>query len=95
MALFTLIVTSIEAFNMPAGTAFIPKVIKKDDEKFSNDLAKDLRFYYSKKAAFYAVDSIGKSAVKGIGSFLSCQISMIKDSDKELLGRILDNWNEV
>ena len=30
MAGFTFAVTSIEAFNMPAGTAFIPKVIKKD-----------------------------------------------------------------
>ena len=31
MALFTLMVTSIEAFNMPAGTAFIPRVIKKEN----------------------------------------------------------------
>ena len=30
MAGFTFAVTSIEAFNMPAGTAFIPKVIKKE-----------------------------------------------------------------
>ena len=31
MAMFTLMVTSIEAFNMPAGTAFIPRVIKKEN----------------------------------------------------------------
>ncbi len=31
MALFTLMVTSIEAFNMPAGTAFIPRVIRKEN----------------------------------------------------------------
>ena len=31
MALFTLMVTTIEAFNMPAGTAFIPSVIKKEN----------------------------------------------------------------
>ncbi|MBO4844723.1 MAG: MFS transporter [Lachnospiraceae bacterium] len=31
MALFTLMVTSIEAFNMPAGTAFIPRVLKKEN----------------------------------------------------------------
>ncbi|MBR6403376.1 MAG: MFS transporter [Eubacterium sp.] len=30
MAAFTVVVTSIEAFNMPSGTAFIPKVIKKE-----------------------------------------------------------------
>ncbi|MBO6165560.1 MAG: MFS transporter [Eubacterium sp.] len=30
MAGFTFIITSIEAFNMPAGTAFIPRIIKKE-----------------------------------------------------------------
>ena len=65
---------------------------KRYDENFSNDLAKDLRFYYSKKATHYAVDSIGKSAVKGIGSFLSSQVSMIKDLDKKLLERLIDSW---
>lgn len=68
---------------------------KRYDELFSNDLAKDLRFYYAKKETFYAVDSIGESAVKGIGSFLSNQLSMIKGIDKKLLDRLLNNWNEV
>ena len=68
---------------------------KRYDENFSNDLAKDLKFYYAKKETCYAVDSIGESAINGIGSFLSYQISMIKGLDKALLDRLLDSWNEL
>lgn len=70
-------------------------VARRYDENDSNDLAKDLKFYYSKKETYYAVDSIGDSAVKGIGAFLSNQITNIKGLDKKLTGRLFDSWNEA
>lgn len=38
MAAFTLIISSVEAFNMPAGTALIPKVLKKEYYEYGMSL---------------------------------------------------------
>ena len=70
-------------------------IAKRYDENTSSDLAKDFRFYYSNTETYYAVDSIGDNAFKGIGSFLSNQMSDIEGLDKKLLSHLIDSWNEI
>ncbi|WP_051199061.1 helix-turn-helix domain-containing protein [Butyrivibrio hungatei] len=64
------------------------------DEKSSNDMAKQLKFYHSDKKQYYMIDSIGENATLGIGAFFSKQLAKMAFIDKEALKMINDYWDK-
>ena len=69
-------------------------IAKAFDEKGSNDVAKNFRFYYSEKESYMAIDSIGENAVTGIESVLRKQITKIAGIDKDALKKVIGYWEK-
>ena len=65
------------------------------DKSRSNDIAKNMKFYYSKKDSFIAFDSLGESAVAGIEKTINEQVLVLPGTDKSILKNILDIWKSI
>ena len=70
------------------------RLAEKYDELASNDVAKNMRFYFIEKESFVAVDSIGKSAINGIADMLDGQFINIPGLDKKALIKVKDIWGD-
>ena len=56
MAAFTLLITTIESFNLPASTAFIPSIIKKEHLTHAMSLNSTLSSVFAEDEAFFLLN---------------------------------------
>ncbi|MBR6403377.1 MAG: helix-turn-helix transcriptional regulator [Eubacterium sp.] len=67
---------------------------KYDEDGMMRDVAKSIKFYYSDKETFNAIDAIGESAVEGIGESFMKLFSKVSGGDKKILKKLSDCWDE-
>lgn len=65
------------------------------DMSSSNNIAKDIKFYYDKKESFIGYDSLGESAVEGIRKTINENVKKLPKIDQKIVDQILLKWDSL
>lgn len=65
------------------------------DMSRSNNIAKNMKFYYSDKEAVTGYDSLGECVVDGISKIINENMKLIPHIDKNIVALISERWERI
>ena len=67
---------------------------KYDEESSSTNISTDMKFFYLDEDIHGSMDSIGPSAVNGIGNLITGQLLTVADSRRKAVERLVKEWEK-